>query len=159
MEFAEKEFGYYWKIIRTPLLILVVWSVAALVVAMVSYSAYESIFGGIAGLILSICVFGFVGWTTVKDYKGTVKLGAWAGALTGILIGLIGGAFGVLMVYLVPQLTSEAVKQATAAGAPAESVKGFIVIGAYFGLIIGPVVNGVIGAILSAIGAFIAKKV
>jgi membrane protease YdiL (CAAX protease family) len=158
MKIAEKELSYYWKIIRIPLLILVVWSIASLVIAMVSYSMYKGIFSAAAGLILSVCVFGFVGWTTVKDYKGTVKLGAWAGALTGILIGLIGGVIGILMVYLVPAVTSDAVRQATAAGTPSDTAKSMVIIGSYFGLIIGLIINGIIGAILAAIGALIAKK-
>ena len=161
MKIADKEWSYYWHIIMIPVLILVLWNVAAFVVAYYSYSTYKSIFSGYSGLVLALAMYAFVGWTTVKDHKGTVKNGAWAGAVTGVLVGLIAAIINLLMVSMVPMIVQEAVaaalKQGTA-GINAARVQEFMMLGLYFGLLIGPLINGAIGALVGAIGALVGKK-
>lgn len=159
IKLAGKEFDYYWKIMKIPLIVLVVWALLGFFVSLFSYATYQTVFSNIAGTVLIIIIFGFIGWTTVKDYKGTVKMGAWAGVLTGLIYGFIGGIIGILMINLVPDVTTDALARATAQGASVEMIQSFIRIGAYLGLIIGPIINAIIGAVISAIGALIAKKV
>ena len=159
MKLAGKEFDYYWKIMKVPLIVLVVWALLGFFISLASYAAYQTIFSNIAGTILIVVIFGFVGWTTVKDHKGTVKMGAWAGVLTGLIYGFIGGIIGILMINLVPDIVTAALASAAAQGASAEMVQSYIKIAAYIGLIIGPIINAIVGAAISAIGALIAKKV
>jgi hypothetical protein len=158
MKFAEKDFNWYWGVIKIPLAILVGWSVAALIIANVSYSLYKSIFSGIAGLIFGIAVYGFIGWTTVKDHSGTIKQGSWAGALTGLIGGFAGAIIGFLLISMVPGVVEDAVAQGVQRGAPADAVRQSVQIGMYIAFISGPLFGAVIGAIISAVGALIAKK-
>jgi hypothetical protein len=159
MKFGEKEFPYYWKIIKIPTFVLIAWSVLGLVLGIVSFSLYASIFSPAVGYILMIAVFGFIGWMTIKDYKGTVKIAAWAGALAGAITGFIGAIIGILMIYFVPSLMQYAIMQASQAGADAAAVQSMMETWIYIGLITGPLFSGLIGAGIAAIAALIAKKV
>jgi len=158
MKFAEKEFKYYWKIIRIPLAILVAWSLIGLIIAVISYSLYSTIFSNISGWILTVAIFGFIGYHTTKDHAGEPKHGFWAGLITGIISGFIGAIIGIIMINLIPDFTSAALAQATTQGVDAATLEKFIRIGAYFGVITGPLFSGVIGAIISWIGGLIGKK-
>ena len=156
MKFANKEFSEYWHIIKIPAYVLIAWGILGLIISMVSFSLYSTIFSPLAGWILTIAVFGFLGFTTIKDHKQTVKIAAWAGALTGIISGFIGGILSILMFYLAPQVIQAAVAQA---GQDPAAVQAFMEIGIYIGLITGPIISGIIGAVISLIAALIAKKV
>lgn len=160
MKFGEKEFFYYWKIIKIPTYVLIAWSVLGLILGIVSFSLYASIFSPAVGYILMIAVFGFIGWMTIKDYKGTVKIAAWAGALAGAITGFIGAIIGILMFYFVPEVINYAIMQAAQQpGVDMAAVQSFMEMGIYIGLITGPLVSGLIGAGIAAIAALIAKKV
>jgi len=158
MKFAQKEFIDYWKIIKIPTYILIAWSALGLIVSIVSFSLFRSIFTPLVGYVLTIAVFGFIGWHTIKDYNESIKIAAWAGALAGIITGFVGAIIGILMFNLVPDMVQLAIQQAVAQGAPAETVQSFMAIGIYIGLITGPLLSGIIGAIISSIAALIAKK-
>jgi len=159
VKFAEKEFDYYWKIIKIPLFVIIGWSVLGFIISLISFQTYQSIFSSISGILLGILVFGFIGWTTIKDHKGEIKHAAWAGALAGIIAGFVGGIIGVIMFYAVPQIASASIQQAVAKGAPHNVAENMIRIGAMIGIIVGPIMNGVIGTIIAAITGLIAKKV
>jgi hypothetical protein len=156
MKFGDKEFSFYWKIIKIPFFVLIGWSILSFIVSIISLSLYTSIFTSASSWILLVAVFGFIGWTAVKDHDGTVKVAAWSGALAGIISGFIGAIIGIIMFYVVPDLF---LMQAQMAGADISAVQGFIAIGIYIGLITGPLISGLIGAAVSAIAALIAKKV
>jgi len=156
MKFANKEFSDYWKIIKIPTYVLIAWSVLGLIIAFISFSLYITIFSTLASWLLTIIVFGFIGWTIIKDHKETIKIAAWSGALAGIISGFVGAVLGIIMFYIVPEVIQAAIAQA---GANAAAVENFIAIGVYIGLITGPLVSGIIGTIISAIAALIAKKV
>ncbi len=159
MKFAEKEFKDYWKIIKISTYILIAWSLAALIVSKISFSLYLTIFSAPANWALTIVAFAFIGWTAIKDYKGTIKIAAWAGALAGIIVGFAGALIGILTFYLVPELVEYAITQAAAQGVPADTIRGFMSISIYVGLVTGPLITSLIGAALSSIAALIAKKV
>ena len=156
MKFANKEFSEYWKIIKIPTYVLIAWGILGLTISMISFSLYSTIFSPLAGWILTIAVFSFLGFTAIKDHKQTIKIAAWAGALTGIISGFIGGILSILMFYLAPQVIQAAVAQA---GQDPAAVEAFLEIGIYIGLVTGPIISGIIGAVISVIAALIAKKV
>ncbi|MBW2990064.1 hypothetical protein KY358_07155 [Candidatus Woesearchaeota archaeon] len=155
MIFAQKEFSYYWKIIRVPLFILVAWSILGLIISLFSFSLYSSIFSPLAGWLLILSIFGFIGWTTIKDYGQKAKVAAWAGALAGAIFGFIGSLVSILMFHLVPEVVQSAIAQA---GENAAAVEGFIAIGIYLSAITVPVIYAIVGAMISAMAALIAKK-
>ncbi len=155
MQFAGKDFLYYWKIIKIPTYVLVGWSLLGFITAIISSSLYISIFSSSASWLLMIAVFGFIGWTAVKDHKQTVKIAAWSGALAGAVSGLAGAVLSIFLVYFVPSVILYAASQA---GVDPASIQGIMKIGVYIGLITGPLFSALIGAAISAIAALIAKK-
>ena len=159
MKFAQKDFLDYWKIIKMPTLILIAWGILGFIISVVSFSLYVTIFSPIAGWFLTIMIFGFIGWTTVKDHKEKIKIAAWAGALSGAISGLVGAIISILTFYLVPEVMEAALQQVAQSGADLAAVQGFMAIGVFIGLITGPLISGIIAAIISAIAALIAKKV
>ena len=158
MKFGGKDFKDYWKIIKIPTLVLVAWAIVGFIVAVVSFSTYMSIFTPLVGWLLLIVVFGFIGWITIDDFKGTIGMAAWGGALSGAISGLVGAVIGILMFYFVPAIIEVAVSQAVSQGASAEMVESFMSIGVYIGVVTGPLVSGVIGAVISALSALVAKN-
>lgn len=162
MKFGEKDFSFYWKIIKWPLIILTLWNIASLIASIISFQTYQNIFSSSANLIISIALFGIVGYLTVKDYKGGIKNSAWAGATLGVIAGFIGGIIGVLIVILVPAVMTTTVNLAIASakGAAVDRtmIENVIRITTYLGIIISPVIYGLIGAFISAIGGLTGKK-
>jgi len=158
IEFAKKDFSYYWNIIKIPLFVLIGWSVLAVIVAKMSTYWHQSIFGTWQGLVVQLIVFGFIGYTIIAEHKGSVKQSAWAGAITGVIAGFVGAILAVIMFYLVPQIYELSINQAVAQGAPAELVRNIIRIGLYTGFITGPLFAGLIGAAISAISGVVTKK-
>ena len=156
MKFAGKEFKDYWKIIKMPTYVLVAWGILSFIIATISFSLYTTIFSPLAGWILTIAVFGFIGWTAIKDHKQTIKISAWSGALAGAISGFVGAIIGILMFYFVPDILFAAAAQA---GVDPTAIQGFMAIGVYIGLITGPLISGLIGALISVIAALIAKKI
>lgn len=156
MQFAGKDFSHYWKIIKIPTYVLVGWSLLGIIIAIASFPLYISIFSSSASWLLMLAVFGFIGWTAVKDFKQTTKIAAWSGALAGAVSGLIGAVLSILMVYFVPSVILYAASQA---GVDPASIQDIMKIGVYLGLITGPLISGLLGAGISAIAALIAKKV
>ena len=136
MQFDGKDFSWYWEIIKIPTFVLLAWVVLGFIVANFSYEIYIMVFGSLASLILQLGVFGFIGWMAVKDFKGTLKQSAICGALTGAITGFIGGIIGVLTVLSVPEVVGQAIEQAVTVGAPAETVRQFVVIGSYIGIVV-----------------------
>ena len=159
MQFGEKDFSYYWKIIKVPLIILVSWNILAIIVAKISLYWYQSIFSGTASILFQVAIFGFIGYTTITEIKGTPKNSMWAGALTGILGGLIGAVLAIIMINFVPEVFEPSIRQAVAKGAPEETVRFMIRVGTYFSFITGPLFSGITGALVSGIAGLITKKV
>jgi hypothetical protein len=159
MKFGDKEFAEYWKIIKIPTYILIAWSVLGLIIGMVSYSTYLSIFSSLTGWLLVVAIFTFIGWTAVKDHKLKIKIAAWSGALSGAISGAAGAIIGILMYYLVPEVVKAAMAQASQAGVDISAIQGFMVIGIYIGLITGPLISALIGGAIAALAGFIATKI
>jgi hypothetical protein len=156
MKFAQKEFSYYWKIIMIPIIVLVAWGILGFIIGIISYSLYATIFSPLAGWILTIAVFGFIGYTTVKDYKEKITIAAWAGALAGVISGFIGGIIGIFMYYFVPEIIQAAIMQT---GQNIAAIESYMQIAMYIGLITGPIISGLVGAAIAALAAFITTKV
>lgn len=158
MKASDSRFGLYWRICRWPLLVLIAWNLASLFVALYSYSLYKGVFSRIAGLVLALAVYLFIGWTAVKDHKAGVRDGAKSGGLAGAIAGFVGAIIGIVMVRLVPAVVEDAVAAAVSQGAAVPQVRNFIMVSVYLGLVIGPLLNALIGALLSAVGALLATK-
>lgn len=159
MKIGQKDFAQYWEIIKTPTLVLIVWSVLGLIVSLISFSLYMKIFSSIAGWVISIAMLAFAGWIAVKDHKENIGVAAWSGALTGAIAGFVGAIISIIMFYTVPQLYELAIQSVVSQGIDAETVRSMLSITIYIGLITGPLISGVVGAILAAITGLIAKKV
>lgn len=158
MQFNGKGFKWYWKIIRIPVFVLVSWIALGFITATFSYSTYAAVFGGFAPLILEVGVFSFIGWMAVKDFKGSLRQSAIAGALAGAIAGLVSSITGILTLLAVPEIIEKAVEEAAASGIPQETVRQFIVLMGYFGIIIGPVIGAALGALIALIAGFVAKR-
>lgn len=158
MKFANKEFKDYWKIIKVPTYVLIAWSVLGFIISIISFSLYTTIFSPLASWFLMLAVFGFLGWTTIKDHKETTKIAAWSGALAGIISGFVGAILSIVMINFVPAALQLALAQVSQGGATQIS-EGFIKIATYFSLITGPLFSAIIGAIIAVIAALIAKKI
>lgn len=158
--FANKEFSWYWPHIMWPLIVLVVWSLAAFITALVSMQAYSLIFTGLNGIIVQLAVFGFVGYFIIEtNKKATPGNSAWAGALIGIIAGFIGAILGLLMIQLIPSFLDAAVQQAVAQGASEDMVMRMSTIMAWVGLVTGPVFGGLVGALIAWASGAISNKV
>ncbi|MFH1642998.1 MAG: hypothetical protein ABIC04_08950 [Nanoarchaeota archaeon] len=158
MKFADKDFLEYWKVIKIPTYILVAWGVLGFIISAVSFSLYQSVFAPVAGWILTVSAFGFIGWFGVKDHKVSLKFSAWAGALSGAISGFAGAGLGILMYHFVPEVIQAALAQTAASGVDAATLQSYMSIGIYIGLITGPLVTAIIGAIISTLASFIAQK-
>ena len=158
MKFADEEFSYYWKVIKVPLLLIIGWSVLALIIAKLSLYWYMSVFNGWAGLILQVAVFCFVGYIIIAENKGQLRNSAWAGALTGILAGIGGAILSIIAINFVPEIIEQSISRAVASGAPEEMVRQMVKIGIYLGFITGPLFGGLIGALVSGMSGIITKK-
>ncbi|MFH1510607.1 MAG: hypothetical protein ABIF10_02860 [Candidatus Woesearchaeota archaeon] len=158
MELGEKDFSYYWAIIMCPLLLLVLWNLAALVTALVSYSTYRSIFSWLPGLIVSIAIYGFIGWSTIKDHKGKASNAGWAGALTGAIAGVIGAALGLVMIAAVPAVLTDAMARAGTQAVSEATMKNMMLVGGLVGFVTGPLFGGLVGGLISWIAGLIALK-
>jgi uncharacterized membrane protein YfcA len=161
LKFAGKDFQFYWKIIEFPFYLLLLWTISSVVISYINFSLYLSLFSWYSNLIVTLAVFGIVGWSAVKDYKANNKECAWSGAMLGAIIGMISAVLGIIMVYTVPALTEFALQNALNQGAQvsAELIESMTKIGAFIGLVTSPLFNSLIGAAISAIGGIIARKV
>ncbi|MFH1590504.1 MAG: hypothetical protein ABIC95_01115 [archaeon] len=160
MKFAEKDISYYWPIIKLPFWALLIWNVAAMVVAWVSFDLFQSIFSQWASLLIGVAAFGFAGYTAVKDHKGGIRHAAWSGALLGVAIGLVGAVIYIVMLAFVPQIIDLAMAQVPPeAGMGRDQLATMMQMMSYIQLITGPLFNALIGALLGAVSGFVAKKV
>ncbi|MBN1156319.1 hypothetical protein JXA85_01780 [Candidatus Woesearchaeota archaeon] len=156
----KKAFSDYWKVIRIPFFVLFGWSFAALVVELISFDTYVSIFGSWSGLILSVAVFAFLGYTAVKDYGFGQKETAKAGALCGAFAGIAGAILGIVAMFVAPQLMDYALSAAMerAPTVDPDMMASMIKIQTYLGVIIAPIINAGIGALLAWITSLVVKR-
>jgi len=153
------DINYYWNIVRVPFFILIGWQVLGLIMSFVSVGLYISIFGSISGWILTVAVFGFIGYIAVKDHKGSYKEAMLAGLMTGAMAGLAGAIIGIIMVNVSAGYVEMLVGQMTAQGLSDEMARQYISMGSYIGILAGPVVNGIVGLVLALLGGLVGKKI
>lgn len=158
MKFGDKDFKFYWPIIKVPFYILLAWTFAAIIIGKISISLYFSIFSGYASLLLQVAVYAFIGYSVIADHKGTPGISMWSGIITGVLLGLIGGVLGIFTPFLAPELIDASVEQAVSQGAPEDTVRTWIQISSYIGVLIGPIIGAIFGAIVSGISGVISNK-
>lgn len=157
-EIAGKSVADYLKVIKLPVLVLVVWSViqtAALVTAPMIGWALAAI-----GMLIGLVVFLYVGWSGIKTYKLDLAQCAVAGAITAVIAGII----GLILTIIVVAAAGTAVAGALAVfGAPASVAGGiaggFVMSALILSGIVGLIIGAIVGAILAAIGAVIAQNV
>ncbi|MFH2027787.1 MAG: hypothetical protein ABIJ08_01485 [Nanoarchaeota archaeon] len=156
MKFGNKEFKEYWKIIKIPTYILVGWSIVGFILSIIAYDLYSSVFTGASGWVLMLSVFGFIGWSAIKDYKKDINFSAWSGAISGAISGMVGAVIAIIMFFTVPEILLAAASQANM---DTSTLQSMMQIGVYIGLVTGPLISGLIGSLISAISAAIAKKI
>jgi hypothetical protein len=155
MKIAGKKWSYYWSIVRVPVVILVLLHFAGLVIGDYSRANYRiGFFGGIAIWVLPVVIYLLVGWNSVKRHNGSVGDGTWAGLLTGVIAGL---ADMVAMWILINVERAVAVLEhgttGILGGGGMYSADSLILT-----IVLFPFWFGVQGALLSAVGAWVAKK-
>ena len=153
MKIGGKDFKFYWNIIEFPFYLLLVWTLGAFIISMFSFSLYLSIFSWYSGLIVSLALFGIVGWSAVKDHKATIKESAWAGAVLGAMIGVVSAVVSILIVYLVPAFIDYSLQQALNSGAQVSRDMLITIskVSSFISLITAPLINGLIGAAIAAV--------
>jgi hypothetical protein len=160
MKFANKDFSYYFDIIKWPTLLLLVWSIAAFIMALVNFTMYMSIFSTIPSMIISVVLFGLAGWLCVKDHKGGLKQSAWSGALTGVIVGFVGAVLSLIIIYTVPEMLQYTISHIpNQAQVDIGMVEKVMFIYSWIGLIVNPIIDGLIGALIGLLGGFIGKKI
>jgi cytochrome bd-type quinol oxidase subunit 2 len=145
-----------WDDIELPVIVLVVWGIIAVFFRIDQYFPNKILYSSLS-LVISLVVFGYIGYSLAKDKKE--KDATRAGAYAGVIVGLISAVITIISFYVMPELFSEQITTATKAGADPNTIKLFVQIGLYFGLIISPIISGAIGAFSSWVGSKIFKKV
>ncbi|MBU0979783.1 MAG: hypothetical protein KJ709_03180 [Nanoarchaeota archaeon] len=158
MKLGSKDFSWYWKIIKIPVLLLVLWSVLAIIIAKISIYWFNSIFSTWSGLFVQVVIFSLIGIFVIKDHKGSLGNAAWAGASAGVIAGFLGGILGIIMMFVVPEIFESAIQQAIAQGMSEDVMRQGVTIWTYAGVITGPIVTGIFGTIISTLAGLITKK-
>lgn len=169
MKFANKEFAFYWKVIRWPVLILAAWNIIGFIVSLTAFDSYMDIFGSaLVGWGVPIIVYLVAGYLARSELKATGGESAWAGGLTGFLVGLVGLVLMVIMVSNASYMQNmaelsmqKAMEAAAGSGAELPSMEmmtSIMRISMVVGGIIGPFISGLIGALFAWLGGLIDKK-
>jgi len=153
----KKSFDYIWSIIEVPVLIVILYSFLDLAFSINTYIS-KVIPSGIFNAALTLFVFGWIGYNTVRIKDETPQRAARYGAYAGVILGLISAIIGIITFYFFPEKIVEAIQKAVQAGADASTVRSIMKIGIYASLIISPAINAAIGAFLAWIGGLIFKK-
>lgn len=97
MKIAKKSLQWYWDVVKYPLLFLLLWHLAGLVLGPLGMVFIW------LGMLVAIGVYFYVGYKTAKKYKGDYVHAGVAGALLGVI--LSGIAFVVMILLVVLPLT------------------------------------------------------
>ncbi len=138
----------YLEIVKLPLLALIALDVLSFFIGLLMYipllgfvfSAINFV-TGVLIFLTTLAIAGFVGYSTVKKYKGDLLNASVAGAIAGLLSGAFGGALSVVSAGL-------------GYGLRMGNIYNLGV--SFLYLIISPVFGAVIGAIFAFIGGAIA---
>ena len=163
MKFAQKDFGWYMRAIKWPLISLAAWTIAGAIILRVSLTTYLDVFGNqLIAFFLPAIVYLLAGYLATADLKAKGAQGAWAGALVGFIIGLLGI---ITTVVNLPSLLDLGVQQAiAAAGAQGQAISAgdvepMLRVVLIIGAVIGPFISGLIGAFFGWLGHLIARNV
>lgn len=97
MKIAKKTLQWYWEIIKAPLLFLLLWHLAGLILGPLGIVFIW------LGMLVAVGAYCYVGHKTVKKHKGAYVHAGVAGALLGVSLGVIG--FVVMTVVLMIPLS------------------------------------------------------
>ena len=153
-EIKRKSLKEMWPDIEIPVAVLVVWNAVVLFLG-VDKMFSNKLFFSIIGWVISLAAFGYIGYSLARKKRGkeAVRTGAYAGAVAGFA----GAILSIIAYYLVPGIFNAQIVEAVKAGAEEGTVRLFLQISLFFGLVFAPVVNGLIGALGSFIGSKIRK--
>jgi len=146
----------FWANCEIPIYIMVGWAVLATVVVALELLPTTGL--SIAGLIVIIAAFAYVGFLVIKS-KESIGSAAKHGAFAGVIYGLVSAVIGVLSFYLFPVLYQEALESIVAQGQPEATAKMFMTIGIYANIVILPIIWSLLGAGIAALSALVSKKI
>ena len=146
---GNKTFMEYLHIIKIPMLIYTAWAFI--------YNVIDLLWTGIImlvmmciGIHLSIIIYLYIGWVTVKKYNGDILTGGAAGMIGGLFTGVIASTVNIIKAIIVVIILTLF---------PTEVVGHEI---AYYGLItglfmvfVGSIIVGIISIIIGIIMGFI----
>lgn len=164
MKIAKKPLNWYWDIIKYPLLFLLLWHLAGVVLGPLGVVFIW------LGILVAIGTYGYVGYKTAKKYKGDYVHAGSAGALLGIVLGVLALAVMILLV-IVPLTIFSGVLLYSPMGMGMMS-SSLVMMGygsAMFTAVMLPALlvaavgallfAAAVGAVFSLLGAFVAKNV
>lgn len=153
----KKGLKFYWEFMDVPVIIFIVYSLAMLVFPLSGYIG--TTLTSVIGFAITVLTFGWISFRISRreNKKEEIHYGK-AGMWAGIVIGLASAALGILAFYLLPETFAASIQQAVNAGAPAATVKLFIQIGLFAGLVINPAIYAALGALFVWLGKLIFEK-
>jgi hypothetical protein len=151
----KKERGLkdYWELIDVPVVIFILYM--AITLAFPLNNFLGDALAAIISIAVMLAVFGFIGFKIFRE--GDEHPGK-AGAYAGAIVGLASAVLSIIAFYLFPSVFAQAIQDAIRAGADAATVRTFMQIGLFAGLIINPAIYAGIGAVLTIAGKYAAKK-
>lgn len=142
-----------WHSIEIPVYALIAWN--ALSVLISAYNIISVMLIGVLGSLVTVACFGYIGNCT-RDCG--IKYSAKAGAFAGLIAGFAAAIIGIFSFYSWPHLYEPQIQQALEAGAPESTVRMFMTVGVYAGLVVSPAIMAGIGAAISAFFAWVTRN-
>ena len=158
MKIADKEFGYYWNIIKWPLVVYIVANIAL------------GFIFPLLILLALIIVTAYLGWKTVKEKEGHVVHATISGVFFGLIMGIISAVLvltiGIIVMSSTPSFlpsidsTTEIASSASidAVHKVNTLIDQIIIYQIIAGAIITPIFYIITSAIISTIAGFIAEQ-
>ena len=153
---VKKGLKHYWEFIETPVFVLIIWAFIGLVFPIKDY--VPTLIYSIISWVITILVFGYLGYVVVKEKSNTPGDCAKAGAYTGAIVGLAGAVLAITFFYISPGIFDSTLQQMINAGLDAQSANTYLQIGLFSGIITGPLISAIVGALVSWISGLIFRK-
>lgn len=152
--------NYYSKILTKPILIMILLTIIAFLTSFWIYFGVnsqeqltkKSIYAtpiSIIILLISLYIYGYSGYNTVKRYNGTIKNAFLVGLILGVIQSLLSLLNMIIMYFTIPVY-----KQSILSIISNPLFKSLILIGVIIGIILSIIISGGV----SSLGGYIARK-
>lgn len=160
----KKGLGFYFEIIKIPLIVMIVWSLAVLI-ASLNLPQQLTIIVSLVSWLVIILIYGWTGFmTTRKVTDGEGGFGARAGAMLGVVSGFILALVSIVIFFGFPAVFNPLIERTmkTVEEAGQTISKEMLVTGMQIstaaGIIVNPLLYGLVGALFSGVAALIFRK-